>query len=66
MRRLPGPLRMSWLPVPEGTVDSEMMGAVMPAVSSFLSGMSSMGLASSSVLWFPSDSLEMREHKSLK
>lgn len=60
MRKPPDPLRMSWPPVLQGTADREMMGAALPAASSGLSGASSMGLASSSVLWFPSDSLEQR------
>lgn len=57
---------MSWPPVLQGTADREMIGAVGPAASSGLSGVSSMGLASSSVLWFPSDSLEQREMEWLK
>lgn len=66
VRRLPEPLRMSWPPVLQGTADREMIGAVGPAASSGLSGVSSMGLASSSVLWFPSDSLEQSEMEWLK
>lgn len=52
------PLRMSWPPVLDGTAETEMMEAVEPAASSGLSGVSSIALASSSVLWFPSDSLK--------
>lgn len=65
-RRLLGALRMSWPPVLQGTADREMKGAVAPAASSGLSGVSSIGLASSSLLWFPSDSLEQRENKWVK
>lgn len=49
---------MSWPLVLEGTADREMMGAAGPSTSSGLSGVSSIWLASSSVLWFPSDSLK--------
>jgi len=61
VRKPPELLKMSWPPEPQGTAEREMMEAVEPAASSGLSGASSMALASSSVLWFPSDSL--REEK---
>lgn len=66
VRKPPDPLRMSWPPVLQGTADREMMDSVEPAASSGLSGVSSMGLASSSVLWFPSDSLQQRQNKRVK
>ena len=63
VRKPPDPLRMSWPPVLQGTADREMMDAAEPGASSGFSGASSMGLTSSSVLWFPSDSLEQKENK---
>lgn len=60
------PLRMSWPPVLDGTAETEMMEAVEPAASSGLSGVSSIALASSSVLWFPSDSLKWSNIKGQK
>lgn len=63
-RRLAEPLRMSWPRASEWTADREMMGVVTDAASPGPTGASSMGLASSSLLWFPSDSLGL-ERKTL-
>lgn len=60
-RRFAEPLRMSWLRASECTADREMMGAAAEAASSGLTGASSM--ASSSLLWFPSDSLGLKSKR---
>lgn len=57
---------MSWPPVLQGTAEREMIEAVEPAASSGLSGVSSIMLASSSVLWFPSDSLKQQSNKMIQ
>lgn len=66
MRKPLDPLRISWPPVPHGTAEREIMGAVEPTTSSGLSGVSSIALASSSVLWFPSDSLKLKNNKEVR